>query len=121
MYIKAFHQVQLLAGLQPGARGQRRADHIKPAIAGRHRFHPFRPVPLHVVQSQPTAIGAREAIHLLRDGATVETIIGRTQRPVAARAGIQSGDVIVEVQGQRCSGLAELFRRIWACGVAGAA
>jgi S1-C subfamily serine protease len=46
-------------------------------------------------------------------------VSGLSDHGPAARAGIQSGDVIVEVQGQRCSGLAELFRRIWACGPAG--
>lgn len=37
----------------------------------------------------------------------------------AAQAGVEEGDVVVEVAGQRPSGLADLFRRIWAMGPAG--
>jgi len=38
----------------------------------------------------------------------------------AERAGAQAGDVLAEVGGARPSSLADLFRRIWRCGPAGA-
>jgi S1-C subfamily serine protease len=37
----------------------------------------------------------------------------------AERAGVHVGDVVVEIAGQKPSGLADLFRRIWALGRAG--
>jgi S1-C subfamily serine protease len=37
----------------------------------------------------------------------------------ADRAGVRVGDVVVEVDGQRVQGLAELFRKIWRLGAAG--
>jgi S1-C subfamily serine protease len=37
----------------------------------------------------------------------------------AGRAGVEEGDVVLEVAGQRPAGLADLFRRIWALGPAG--
>ena len=37
----------------------------------------------------------------------------------AERAGVQPGDVIVDVEGARVSELADFFRRIWALGAAG--
>jgi len=37
----------------------------------------------------------------------------------AERAGLQTGDVLLEVEGARIAGLADLFRRIWRLGVAG--
>ena len=37
----------------------------------------------------------------------------------ADKAGLKVGDVVVEVDGHRVSGLAELFRRIWSLGEAG--
>jgi len=37
----------------------------------------------------------------------------------AERAGLQTGDVLLEVDGARVAGLADLFRRIWRLGVAG--
>jgi S1-C subfamily serine protease len=37
----------------------------------------------------------------------------------AARAGLRQGDVVVQVAGERASGLAELFRKIWRLGPAG--
>jgi len=37
----------------------------------------------------------------------------------AERAGLQTGDVLLEVEGARVAGLADLFRRIWRLGVAG--
>lgn len=37
----------------------------------------------------------------------------------AARAGVEEGDVVVEVAGRRPAGLADLFRRVWALGPAG--
>ena len=38
----------------------------------------------------------------------------------AERAGIRQGDMVLEVAGRRTSSLADLFRRIWALGAAGA-
>jgi S1-C subfamily serine protease len=38
----------------------------------------------------------------------------------ADRAGIRPGDMVLEVAGRRVSSLADLFRRIWALGAAGA-
>jgi S1-C subfamily serine protease len=38
----------------------------------------------------------------------------------ADRAGIRQGDMVLEVAGRRVSSLADLFRRIWALGAAGA-
>jgi len=37
----------------------------------------------------------------------------------ADRAGLQTGDIVLEVEGARVSGLADLFRKIWRLGVAG--
>ncbi|HEY6240453.1 MAG TPA: S1C family serine protease [Burkholderiales bacterium] len=37
----------------------------------------------------------------------------------AERAGVQVGDIVIEVAGNRVSGLADLFRRIWTIGPAG--
>lgn len=37
----------------------------------------------------------------------------------AGRAGVEEGDVVLEVAGHRPTGLADLFRRIWALGPAG--
>jgi len=37
----------------------------------------------------------------------------------AERAGLQTGDILLEVEGRRVSGLADLFRKIWQLGVAG--
>ena len=37
----------------------------------------------------------------------------------AERAGVQVGDIVIEVAGNRVGGLADLFRRIWAIGPAG--
>ena len=37
----------------------------------------------------------------------------------AERAGAQLGDLILEVAGERVTGLAQLFRKIWSCGPAG--
>ncbi len=39
----------------------------------------------------------------------------------AARAGVQAGDLVIEVAGERVAGLADLFRRIWRLGPAGTA
>jgi S1-C subfamily serine protease len=39
----------------------------------------------------------------------------------AARAGVQAGDLVIEVAGERVTGLADLFRRIWRLGPAGTA
>ncbi|MGB7543262.1 MAG: S1C family serine protease [Burkholderiales bacterium] len=37
----------------------------------------------------------------------------------AARAGVQAGDAVIEVAGERVSGLADLFRKLWRLGPAG--
>jgi len=37
----------------------------------------------------------------------------------AERAGLQTGDILLEVEGTRVAGLADLFRKIWRLGVAG--
>ena len=37
----------------------------------------------------------------------------------AERAGLHTGDVLLEVDGGRIGGMADLFRRIWRTGVAG--
>jgi S1-C subfamily serine protease len=37
----------------------------------------------------------------------------------AERAGVQAGDIVIEVAGGRVSGLADLFRKIWSIGSAG--
>lgn len=37
----------------------------------------------------------------------------------AERAGVQAGDIVIEVADQRVTGLADLFRRIWKIGAAG--
>src|SRR6267142_163452 len=37
----------------------------------------------------------------------------------AERAGVQAGDIVVEVSGARVGGLADLFRKIWSVGPAG--
>jgi len=37
----------------------------------------------------------------------------------AERAGLQTGDILLEVEGARIAGLADLFRKIWRIGVAG--
>ncbi len=46
-------------------------------------------------------------------------IAGVADRGPADRAGLQTGDIVVEVEGARVSGLADLFRKIWRLGVAG--
>ena len=38
----------------------------------------------------------------------------------AERAGLQAGDIVIEVAGARVGGLADLFRKIWSLGAAGA-
>jgi S1-C subfamily serine protease len=37
----------------------------------------------------------------------------------AERSGVQTGDIVMEVSGERVGGLADLFRRIWSIGPAG--
>ncbi len=46
-------------------------------------------------------------------------IAGVADRGPADRAGLQTGDIVLEVEGARVSGLADLFRKIWRLGVAG--
>ena len=46
-------------------------------------------------------------------------IAGLAERGPAAQARLQVGDIIMEIAGERISGLAELFRRIWRRGDAG--
>lgn len=47
-------------------------------------------------------------------------VAGLAANGPADRAGVKLGDVVVAVAGERPSGLADLFRRIWALGPAGA-
>jgi S1-C subfamily serine protease len=47
-------------------------------------------------------------------------VAGLAANGPADRAGVKLGDVVVGVAGDRPSGLADLFRRIWALGPAGA-
>lgn len=46
-------------------------------------------------------------------------VAGLAERGPAAQAGIQIGDMVIEVAGHRVSGLAGLFRSIWSVGDAG--
>jgi S1-C subfamily serine protease len=46
-------------------------------------------------------------------------IAGLAPRGPSERAGLQVGDVLLEVAGRRAKGLAELFRSVWALGPAG--
>jgi len=46
-------------------------------------------------------------------------VAGVAEGGPAERAGLQTGDVLLEVEGARIAGLADLFRRIWRLGVAG--
>ncbi len=47
-------------------------------------------------------------------------VAGVAERAPAAQAGLQVGDVVMEVAGERPESLADLFRRIWRLGDAGA-
>ena len=47
-------------------------------------------------------------------------IAGLASTGPAERGGLQVGDIVVEVAGGRPASLADLFRRVWACGAAGA-
>ena len=44
---------------------------------------------------------------------------GLAPRGPAERAGLELGDLLLEVGGERVTGLAALFRKIWSCGPAG--
>ena len=46
-------------------------------------------------------------------------VAGLAKGAPAERAGVQPGDVVVEVAGERASGLADLFRKVWRLGSAG--
>ncbi|KPK04833.1 MAG: signal protein PDZ [Betaproteobacteria bacterium SG8_39] len=46
-------------------------------------------------------------------------VAGVAEGGPAERAGLQTGDILLEVEGARVSGLADLFRKIWRLGVAG--
>jgi len=46
-------------------------------------------------------------------------VLGLAPEGPAERAGVRAGDLLLEVAGQRVSGLAELFRKIWRLGAAG--
>jgi S1-C subfamily serine protease len=46
-------------------------------------------------------------------------VIGLAERGPAQRAGLRTGDVVQSVEGEEVHGLAEMFRRVWACGSAG--
>jgi S1-C subfamily serine protease len=45
---------------------------------------------------------------------------GLTQNGPAHRAGVRLGDVVLEIAGEPVADLADLFRRIWSTGPAGA-
>lgn len=53
------------------------------------------------------------------DAGDYPVIMGLAENGPADRAGIDTGDVIVEVAGEPVHGLAHLFRRIWSLGPAG--
>lgn len=46
-------------------------------------------------------------------------VSGLAESGPAARAGVRPGDVVLEVAGERVSGLADLFRKLWRLGPAG--
>ena len=46
-------------------------------------------------------------------------VSGLAGRGPAERSGVQVGDIVMEVSGERVGGLADLFRRIWSIGSAG--
>jgi S1-C subfamily serine protease len=46
-------------------------------------------------------------------------VAGLAKGAPADSAGVRPGDVVVEVAGERTSGLADLFRRVWRLGSAG--
>jgi S1-C subfamily serine protease len=46
-------------------------------------------------------------------------VLGLVPEGPAERAGVRAGDLLLEVAGQRVTGLAELFRKIWNLGAAG--
>ncbi len=58
-------------------------------------------------------------IYVTEAGAKL-AIAGLAPGGPAERAGMQLGDVVAEVGGARPSSLADLFRRVWRCGTAGA-
>jgi S1-C subfamily serine protease len=46
-------------------------------------------------------------------------VMGVADKGPAGRSGIQSGDVILAVNGDAVSSLAEFYRKVWSLGVAG--
>ena len=46
-------------------------------------------------------------------------VAGLAKGAPAERAGVRPGDVVVEVAGERASGLADMFRKVWRLGAAG--
>lgn len=46
-------------------------------------------------------------------------VAGLAQRAPAERAGVRAGDVVIEVAGERVTGLADLLRKVWRLGAAG--
>lgn len=46
-------------------------------------------------------------------------VIRTTERSPAAEAGVEPGEVVVSVAGERVSGLADFYRKLWALGPAG--
>jgi S1-C subfamily serine protease len=47
-------------------------------------------------------------------------VIGLAERGPAQRAGLRTGDVVCAINGDEINTLADMFRRVWACGAAGA-
>jgi S1-C subfamily serine protease len=47
-------------------------------------------------------------------------VIGIADRGPAQRAGLRTGDIVESINGEEIHGLAAMYRRVWACGPAGA-
>ena len=67
------------------------------------------------------SISSDPSLKLVGEFATgTEALAGLAAGGPADRAGVKLGDVVVAVAGERPQGLADLFRRVWALGPAGA-